>query len=81
MSKLELGDLQYAANILENYYDANLEPEEQPYEDALMRVVKFLDAEIARREHRIAVNNAKRAYAEANGIPFSKVRYNSKAGN
>jgi hypothetical protein len=80
MAKLSLGDVNFAANVLESYYTDGYETEDPEGHASLMRVVAFLDAEIARQEHRKAVNDAKRAYAEEHGIPFKNVRYNSKAG-
>lgn len=81
MTKLNAGDVNFAANILENYFDADsIQPEDAEYVESLKRVVAFLDAQIARQEHRKAVNEAKRAYAEEHGISFRQVRYSAKAG-
>ena len=74
-TKLTTGDLQFAANILENYFTDGADKDFPESAASLNLVVQFLDAEIARRNHIVAVNQAKRAYAAEHGVPFKSVRY------
>ena len=74
MSKLEIGDLNYAANILENYYGEDCDADEISYKESVMRVVAFLDKELAKRETAQKHYAMRKAYAQEHGVPIGRVK-------
>ena len=81
MAKVSIGDLNSAANWLETLeVNDESDPADVEYFEGLQRVVKFLDAEIAKRQKISRLAERKRAYAAEHGIPVSQVRVTKKAG-
>ena len=74
MSKLEIGDLNFAANILEHYYSDDYSSEDPEGHAQLMRVVAFLDKEIAKRETARQHYAMRKAYADEHGVSIKRVK-------